>query len=519
MNSVVQVTANSGPSNVVALAARPEGIKGDVRGDMALPGSLPVPHSVAAEQALLGLLMVNNRQFDDLGGSLIAAHFYVPLHAAIFEALEKLIGRGREANPITIRELLRGSPYDDEQTLLSNLSSIFENAALGQDVKSLAEIIHTTYLQRQLMGLGDALRQQASTAHKPEEATQVLDAVSGELFKLAETGRGTTTTQNLRDPLIQVIKRAEEARKMGTGLTGITSGFVDFDNLLGGMQKSDLIILAARPSMGKTSFAVNIAQNAATALLHGGAGGAAVGVFSLEMSADQLAGRILSSCANIPANQLASGHLSDGDFRRLAEVSGQLAELPLYIDDTPQLSINALRARARRMKRQYGIGLLVVDYLQLMTGSRGGREENRVQEVSEISQGLKTIARELNIPVIALSQLSRAVEGRDNKRPQLSDLRESGSIEQDADLVVFLYREEYYLSRQLGAEEAMDDKTQAMREKLEQSKGKCEVLISKNRKGPTGVVTLLFHGETTTFHNYQPTQYGERAVSVNRPEL
>jgi replicative DNA helicase len=497
-------------ANVIPFAHEQTGV--------ALPGSLPPPHSVAAEQALLGLLMVNNRQLDDLGGSLIPAHFYVPIHTAIFEALEKLVGRGREANPITIRELLRGTPYDDDQSLLPHLSSMFENAALGQDVKSLAEIIHTTYLQRQLMGLGDALRVQASTAHKPDEATQVLDSVSGELFKLAETGRGTTTTRNLRDPLIEVIKRAEEARKSGTGLTGVTSGFADFDSLLGGLQKSDLIILAARPSMGKTSFAINVAQNAATALGHG-VNGCAVGVFSMEMSADQIAARMLSSAAGISSHQLSNGQLSDADFRRLAEASGQLAELPFYIDDTPQLSINALRARARRMKRQYGIGLLIVDYLQLMTGSKGGREENRVQEVSEISQGLKTVARELNIPVIALSQLSRAVESRDNKRPQLSDLRESGSIEQDADLVIFLYREEYYLSRQLGAEQSMDDATQKLREKLEESKGKCEVLISKNRKGATGAVTLLFHGETTTFHNYQPTNYGEHALKVNRPEL
>ncbi len=509
---------NTPASNVVPLNQALASALGSVGTGTTLSGPL-TPHSVAAEQALLGLLMVNNRQLDDLGGSLQALHFYVPLHAAIFEAVDKLVGRGREANPITVRELLRGTPYDDEQALLPHLSGMFENAALGQDVKSLAEIIHTTYLQRQLMGLGDGLRVQAGSAHKPEEVTQVLDAVSGELFKLAETGRGTVTIQNLRNPLIEVIKRAEEARKSGTGLTGVTSGFTDFDALLGGLQKSDLIILAARPSMGKTSLAVNIAQNAAMALLTGGANGAAVGVFSLEMSADQLAARMLSSAAGISAHQLTNGHLSDADFRRLAEASNQLAELPLFIDDTPQLSINALRARARRMKRQQGIGLIVVDYLQLMTGTRGGKDENRVQEVSEISQGLKTVARELNVPVIALSQLSRAVEGRDNKRPQLSDLRESGSIEQDADLVVFLYREEYYLSRQLGASDQMDDKTQKMREQLEQAKGKCEVLISKNRKGPTGVVTLLFHGETTTFHNYQPQQYGDKAMVVHRPEM
>lgn len=469
--------------------------------------SVQVPHSVTAEQALLGLLMVNNKQLDDLSGTLVAEHFYVPLHATIFENMERLVNRGREANPITLRETLRGTPFDDEQTLLGHLTQMFENAGLGGDVKSLAEVIHTTYLQRQLMTLGDTLRNQANSAHRPEEAQGVLDSISGELFRLAESGRSTTTIQNLRDPLIEVITRAEQARKDGGGVTGVSSGFLDFDNLLGGLHKSDLIILAARPSMGKTSFAVNIAQNASGKLLSGDNRGAAVGIFSLEMSADQLAGRMLASAAGISSHQIASGQLSDADFRRLTEAASQLAELPLYIDDTPQLSVNALRARARRMKRQYGIGLLVVDYLQLMQGSKASSSDNRVQEVSEISQGLKTIARELNVPVIALSQLSRAVESRDNKRPQLSDLRESGSIEQDADLVIFLYREEYYLSRQLGAEEGMDEKTLKMKERLEQMRGKAEVLISKNRKGPTGVVTLLFHPETTTFHNMAPTSY------------
>lgn len=473
----------------------------------AAASTVQVPHSVAAEQALLGLLMVNNRQLDDLAGAILAEHFYVPLHAAIFEGLQTLVNRGREANPITLREILRGTPYDDEQTLLSHLSQMFENSGLGGDVKSLAEVIHTTYLQRQLITLGDTLRSQAGAAHRPDEAKEVLDTVSGELFKLAESGSGSATAKNLRDPLIEVIKRAEQARKDGGGVSGVSTGFIDIDHLLGGLHKSDLIILAARPSMGKTSLAVNIAQNAASRMLTGGANGAAVGVFSLEMSADQLAARMLSSAAGISSHQLTNGHLSDADFRRLSEAAGQLAELPMYIDDTPQLSINALRARARRMKRLYGIGLLIVDYLQLMQGNKASSSDNRVQEVSEISQGLKTIARELNIPVIALSQLSRSVENRDNKRPQLSDLRESGSIEQDADLVVFIYREEYYLSRQLGAEESMDEKTMKMKEKLEQVRGRAEILFSKNRKGPTGTVTLMFHGETTTFHNMAPQHY------------
>lgn len=460
------------------------------------------PHSVAAEQALLGSLMVNNRQYDDLQGALLSEHFYVPLHAAIFQCVETLVNRGREASPITVREMLRGTPYDDEATLLSHLSGMFENAGLGSEVKSLAEVIHTTYLQRQLMQLGDSLRTQAGGAHRPEEAKGVMDAASGELFKLAETGASSTTVRGLRDPLKEVIKRAEQARENGSGITGVSSGFTDLDALLGGWQKSDLIILAARPSMGKTAFSLNLAQRAAERRLRNEANGAAVGFFSLEMGADQLAGRLLTSKAEISSQKLSSGQLSQPDFTRLQAAAGELAEVPLYIDDTPALSINALRARARQMKRQYGIGMLFVDYLQLMKGSSRSSENNRVQEVSEISQGLKTIARELNVPVVALSQLSRTVESRDNKRPQLSDLRESGSIEQDADLVLFLYREEYYLSRQLGADDAQDEKTMELKNKLEQSRGKTEVLVSKNRKGPTGTITLLFHGETTTFHNY-----------------
>jgi replicative DNA helicase len=474
-------------------------VVGDGHRDAA-PLSAATPHSVTAEQALIGCLMVNNRLFDDLQGTLLSNHFYVPLHAAIFEAMEKLINRGREANPITLREYLRGTPYDDEQTLLPHMTSMFENAGLSGEVKGLAEVIHTTYLQRQMMALADSVRQQAATAHRHDDVQTVLDAASGELFRLAETGTSTSTVRGLRQPLIEVINRAEAAKADGSGVTGVTTGFIDCDNLLGGFHKSDLIILAARPSMGKTSLALNFAEAAARARLESKSNGGAVGVFSLEMSADQLAARLLTSKAGVSSQQLSSGHLSSADFTRITAAANDLAELPLYIDDTPGLSINALRSRARRMKRQYGIGLLVVDYLQLMSGS-GKTSDNRVQEVSEISMGLKQIARELQVPVIALSQLSRSVESRDNKRPQLSDLRESGSIEQDADLVLFLYREDYYLQRQLGAGDDMDEKTQKMRDRLEHVRGKTELLVGKNRKGPTGVITLLFHGETTSFHN------------------
>lgn len=468
------------------------------------------PHSVAAEQALLGAVMVNNKLYDDLQGALLAEHFYVPLHAAVFEALERLINRGRDANPITVREGLRNTPFDADNALFPHLSAMFENAGLSSDVKSLAEVIRTAFLQRQLMGLGDSLRLQAATANRPEDADRVIDAASSELFRLAETGRATATVRGMRHSLRDVIERAELAKKEGGGITGVASGFLDLDALLGGLQRSDLIILGARPSMGKTSLIINVAQAAATRLLRGEANGAAVGVFSLEMSAEQLTQRMLSSAANVSAQQISSGHLGDAEFGRMVAAAGEMAELPLYIDDTPGLSISAIRARARRMKQVYGIGLLIVDYLQLMTAPGKGNEQNRVQEISAISQGLKTIARDLNIPVIAASQLSRSVEARDNKRPQLADLRESGSIEQDADLVLFLYRADYYLSRQIGAgNEPGNAKMMEMKDQLEKLRGVTELIVAKNRKGPTDTVRLLFHPQTTTFHNYAPGPRGQ----------
>lgn len=480
------------------------------------PLAISAPHSVPAEQALLGALMVNNRTYDDLQGTLLAEHFYVPVHAAIFEAIDKLINRGREANPITLREILRNTPYDADNALFPHLSSIFENAGMAGDVRSLAEVIHTTYMQRQLMGLGDSMRQQATTAGDAVRIKDVVDAVSGELFKLAETGTSGNTAKGLRESLKTVIKHAEMAKADGSGITGVGTGFIDLDKLIGGFQRSDLIILGARPSMGKTSLIINMAQAAADRLARSESNGAAVGVFSLEMSAEQLTQRILSSAANVSTQQITTGHLSSADFERLAAAAGQLADLPLYIDDTPGLSINALRSRARRMKRQYGVGLIIVDYLQLMSAPNRQGGDNRVQEISEISQGLKHIARELDVPVIAASQLSRSVEARDNKRPQLSDLRESGSIEQDADMVMFLYREEYYLSRQIGGADENNaandnDKKKIMEAKarLDKIKGITELIVSKNRKGATDTVRLLFHPQTTTFHNYTASYGGD----------
>lgn len=483
-----------------------------------LSAAITPPHSVEAEQGLLGAIIYNNQAYDDLGGRLMGEHFYVPFHVEVFNCIEKLISKGFEASPLTLREQLKSSPYASESDLFKHFTQMLENAQYTQDVVALADVIHAHYLQRQLLRIGTELQRNATAASADHMLTEeTLEHASGELFKLAESGASSNTVQTLRSPLQMVIERAEAARKKGTA--GIPTMLKDVDDKMGGLQNSDLIILAARPSMGKTAFALNIAFNVANLK---NPNHKPVGVFSLEMSADQLASRMLSSQSHINSTALMNGQLTDADFGRLIPIVDQLADLPLYIDDTPGLSITALRARARKMKRQYDIGLIIVDYLQLLRGSSKAAGENRVQEISEISMTLKQIARELNVPVIALSQLSRAVEQRDNKRPQLSDLRESGSIEQDADIVMFLYREEYYIEKQLGLVESnqqdmnetdaigdsKEDKEMAkLKERLQKVRGKTELLISKNRKGATGGVPLTFTPETTQFSNYAPNDY------------
>lgn len=459
------------------------------------------PHSVEAEQAILGALMLNNRLYDDLQGILLAGHFYVPFHARVFEAMEHLIGKGWKADPLTVRETIKDrATFEKDTDLMGHFTAMVENASLTTDVRAAAEIIYNHHLQRSLIDLGAGLANEAAADATPEETHSLITSTESSLFKLAESG-SSSEAQTLKNPIKAVIDQAHEARQNEGSITGVVSKFSKLDQMLGGFQRSDLIILAARPSMGKTAFVVNTAYNAARALASKDAGGAAVGIFSLEMSAEQLAGRILSSATGIDGNKLAKGQLDENDFTRLQAAAGELADLSLVIDDTAQLHINALRSRARRMKRQYNVGMIIVDYLQLMqAGSGRGGDFNRVQEISEISKGLKAIARELDVPVIALSQLSRAVEGRDNKRPQLSDLRESGSIEQDADLVMFLYREEYYKEKQFGPPSGWTPEQKALMKKIH---GVAELLISKNRKGPTGAVYLQFTPHTTTFHDYQ----------------
>ena len=403
----------------------------------------------------------------------------------------------------------------EETDLQQHLTQMLENAQYNQDVPALAEVIHTHYLQRQLMHLGGNMQHEAASATDPETTHDVIEQTSSELFNLAETGNAANTVQDLKTPLKNVIEHAEAARTRG-GSAGLPTGFTDLDNKIAGLQNSDLIILAARPSMGKSALALNICYNIARSFQQGKSGGSPVGFFSLEMSAEQLVSRMLCTASGINSMSLINGKLRDDEFGRIVAASNELSEMPMYIDDTPGLSITALRSRARRMKRQYGIGLLVVDYLSLLSGTIKSNGDNRVQEISQISMTLKSIARELNIPVLALSQLSRAVEQRDNKRPQLSDLRESGSIEQDADIVMFIYREDYYLEKQLGTveikegeetstENSTDDgKMAKLQARLNEVRNKAEILVSKNRKGATGAVALQFQPDTTTFHNYSP---------------
>lgn len=464
-----------------------------------------IPHSQDAEQALLGALLLNNQLYHEIDGLLRPDHFYVPAHGRVFEAIGKIINRQQVADPVSLTSFFGKDSWYQEIGGRAFLEQINENASTVINIRTYADIIYNHALTRELISIGTDMVN-AAYDDGGNEPQNLIGESEARLFDLAERGHTKNEITDLKRPLVEVVRRVEYAMQNRGDVTGVTSGFSDLDKLLGGFQNSDLVILAARPSMGKTALALNMALNAARARDDNRSGGAGVGVFSLEMSSDQLAARMLANEANISMSDLSRGQTSGDMFGRIVTASDTLSRMPIYIDETSVLNVATLRARARRLKRQYNIGMLVVDYLQLMRSA--GKIENRVQEISEISQGLKSIARELNIPVIALSQLSRGVESRDNKRPQLSDLRESGSIEQDADIVMFLYREEYYLDKllppaeqRLAAAQA-DDKVAKMMEQLEKVRGKAELLISKNRKGPTGAIALSFQAETTTFHNY-----------------
>ncbi len=462
-----------------------------------------VPCNVEAEKAVLGAILNNNENLNKIGDFLLSQHFYVPIHRKIFEAIIQSVERGRLATPITLK-----SYFEKEEELkqtginsLDYLLKLCSNAASVMNITPFAKHIYDTSLRRNLISIGEETVTEAHEWQVSNTPQHLIEKTEQKLFNLASQGLVDGGFEEINVSLNEAIRRIEIARKLGNEVNGIATGYAELDQFLGGMQSSDLLILAARPSMGKTSLAINIALNAAISFLKSQnkeEKTKSVGIFSLEMSSEQIANRLLSIQTKIDGNKIRIGNVSKEDFIALLKESDVLNQLPIFIDDTPALSIAAVRTRARRLKRQHNLGLIVVDYLQLLRGVNSG-EGNRVQEIGEISQGLKAIAKELDIPVLALSQLSRAVESREDKRPQLSDLRESGNIEQDADVVMFIYREEYYLARKMPAEGS--EEHLKWQDKMEAAKSIADIIIAKQRNGPVGNLSLRFNSNTTGFDN------------------
>ncbi len=474
------------------------------------------PHNEEAEQTVLGAILVNNKAFEKVGEFLRPEHFFDPANQKIFQAILKMIDRGQVANPITLKAFFeqdRDLADIGGQEYLARLAAAIVTV---HNVEDYGHIIHDSYLRRQLIEVGEEMVNQAYKHDIDIAANDQIEEAEKRLFELAATGDIKGDFVPFERALKAAIETAEAAFRRSTHVTGVTSGLRDLDAKLGGLHPSDLLILAGRPSMGKTALATNIAFNAAKAyMLSGGKEGAPVGFFSLEMSAEQLALRILADQAEVSGDKIRRGEIVATDFPKFVEASQYLARVPFFVDDTPALSITAVRTRARRLKRTHGLGLVVVDYLQLLRGGGTGRgEQNRVQEISEITRGLKAIAKELELPVIALSQLSRSVESREDKRPQLSDLRESGSIEQDADVVMFVFREQYYLERaEPGrrpdeSEDKYNDRYQQWQERLAQVHNTADVIIGKQRHGPVGTVRLFFDGNYTRFGDLDTTHGG-----------
>ncbi len=471
------------------------------------------PANLEAEQALLAAILANNQAFERVSEYLQADHFADGAHARIFEACRKLIERGQQANAITLRNVF------DQDGDLSDVGGAEYLAQLQAsyvtiDARHYGELIYDLYLRRELIDLGEEIVNEAFRHDLEVGAIDQIETAEQRLYRLSEQGQVEGGLQPFRSGLVEAIEAAEAAYKRDTSLVGVTTGFDDLDEMLGGLHRSDLLILAGRPSMGKTALATNLAVNAARSrhIEHDADGNEVerpevVAFFSLEMSAEQLASRIIAEAADVRSDLMRKGQLHEEDMRRVLDVHRELERLPLYIDDTPGITVGAMRSRARRLKRQVGLSMIVVDYLQLLQPPAGMRSDNRVQEVSEITRSLKIIAKELNVPVMALSQLSRQVENRDDKRPQLSDLRESGSIEQDADVVMFIYREDYYLEREQPTqrlnetEEKFQERIDRYNSRIEQSRNKADVIIAKQRHGPIGTVTLHFNPDRVRFSN------------------
>jgi replicative DNA helicase len=463
-----------------------------------------VPHNLPAEQNLLGAILLENSVFERIDDRLRAEHFYDPLHGRIFTTMVRMIERGQLANPVTLKSYFSGEEDFAETSAEEYLAELADGVISITQAADYARTIYEAHLRRELIMIGDSVIHDASHPDIDTAATTQIEAAEAQLFRLAETENAGAGLRAFDSVMAATINQADIARKSDGHLSGTSTGLTDLNNLLGGFHRSDLIILAGRPAMGKTALATNMAFHTATTT-RTGERAAPVAFFSLEMSAEQLGNRILSERARVPSDQIRRGKLGSEEFERLITASDAMSTAPFFIDDTPSLSVSQLASRARRLKRTSGLGLIVVDYLQLLTPQLGVRAENRVQEISNISRTLKAIAKELDVPVLALSQLSRAVEQREDKRPNLADLRESGSIEQDADVVMFVYREEYYLDKREPEQDAKDTmeaynaKHEVWLQKMQAAENKAEVIVGKQRHGPTGTVNLHFDKNFTHF--------------------
>jgi replicative DNA helicase len=464
------------------------------------------PHNIEAEQALLGAILVNNDAFDRVSDFLKPEHFSEEMHRRIFDVASQLIRAGKLASPITLKTFL-GEHDLGGVTVPQYLARLAAEATTIINAEDYGRTIHDLALRRDLILIGEDIVNAAYDAPVGVSPREQIEEAERKLYSVAETGRYEGGFQRFSDALTTAVDMAAKAFERDGRLSGIATGLTDLDRYMGGLQPSDLIIVAGRPGMGKTALATNIAYNVARAwrgevradghidTVNGGI----VGFFSLEMSAEQLATRIIAEQSGIPSSTIRRGGINERDFEKIKDVAIELQHLPFFIDETGGLTVAQLAARARRLKRQKGLDLLVIDYIQLLQGSSRRSQENRVQEVTEITTNLKALAKELNVPIMALSQLSRQVENRDDKRPQLSDLRESGSIEQDADVVMFVFREEYYLSNK-EPRPGTDEYTKWQVE-MAAVHGKAEIIIGKQRHGPTGTVNVQFDAAVTRFDN------------------
>ena len=456
-----------------------------------------LPNNVEAEQAVIGSILLNNEIFDEINTIISCTNFYDPLHQKIFSAIENLIFKGLLANPITLKNYFEDEK--DEINVPEYLVKITKFSTSVRQTIEYSKIIYDMFVRRELIKISEQTIDSAKINDLDVNGQKIIEESEKLLFDLAEKGSFNSSLVKFESALKQTIEMASAAYKNDAGIVGVPTGLRDLDDKLGGLHESDLIIIAGRPSMGKTSLATNIAFNAAKNLQDNGRK-SSIAFFSLEMSSEQLSTRILSEQARIGSNDIRRGRISDEQFDKFLETSKNISELPLFIDETPAISIAAMSNRARRIKRLFGLDLVVVDYIQLMKGS-SNNNDGRVQEISQITQGLKAIAKELSIPVVALSQLSRQVEQRDDHKPLLSDLRESGSIEQDADVVMFVYREGYYLQRKEPREATVEHAE--WQAKMNEVAHLAEIIIGKQRHGPIGKVTLEFEERFTKFKDTQ----------------